>query len=588
MPVLLIPGFEQQQSDVFSGFDDKWGRGLAFAFEASLGQRDLVTNYASIPATGVTYGGGSKGFQAKFSGSQADKSCTFGVHHGMDGATEATWDVLVYFSGANPTGIICGQWDGYTQEWLLKASSGSLIWIPADDNATNRTRFDLSGAFPTAGWYRIICSWWSKSSKLLLINGVDKTTSLSVVSTGAANIGTNNTTDELQIGMASGNSALNGAVVFARAWNVKKTLAELQDLHNVPWRIFKPLPGYFPVAAAGSTPKTATANIAAAIQAPRSANASVAAAIRVSNTSTASLSAAIAQRNTATASVSAVIKAGITATASVNAAIQAPRSATASLSAAVRAGQSATASLSAAVRLAAAATASLSAAVRAGQTATASISGAVQVSATATASLSASITAPGALSITASLSAAVRQANAATASIDSAIRAARTASASIDSAITAQRTASASASAAVSVAFSVSASLDSAVQRVAIASASLSAYVQADTTITQAEVDMLADIWRRLGLDIANPLVQGTTTLTFGPTITLSGSGTITSTRTGSTDSGPAAGVMLLDVWQRLGLDPANPMTASDTAINAGAVSQTVSESAGTVTVQRA
>lgn len=574
MPVLLIPGFEQQQSDVFSGFDDKWGRGLAFAFEASLGQRDLVTNYASIPATGVTYGGGSKGFQAKFSGSQADKSCTFGVHHGMDGATEATWDVLVYFSGANPTGIICGQWDGYTQEWLLKASSGSLIWVPADNSLSARTRFDLSGAFPTAGWYRIICSWWSTSSKLLLINGVDKTASISVISTGAASIGTNNTVDELQIGMASGNSALNGAVVFARAWNVKKTLAELQDLHNVPWRIFKPLPGYFPVAAAGSTPKTATANIAAAIQAPRSANASVAAAIRVSNTSTASLSAAIAQRNTATASV--------------NAAIQAPRSATASLSAAVRAGQSATASLSAAVRLAAAATASLSAAVRAGQTATASISGAVQVSATATASLSASITAPGALSITASLSAAVRQANAATASIDSAIRAARTASASIDSAITAQRTASASASAAVSVAFSVSASLDSAVQRVAIASASLSAYVQADTTITQAEVDMLADIWRRLGLDIANPLVQGTTTLTFGPTITLSGSGTITSTRTGSTDSGPAAGVMLLDVWQRLGLDPANPMTASDTAINAGAVSQTVSESAGTVTVQRA
>lgn len=575
------------QPGVFTGFSAPWNRGLKFAFEASLGKRDLVTNYASGPVSGVSFSGGVKGVQANFSGSQADKSCTFGVHHGMDGATEATWDVLVYFSGANPTGIICGQWDGYTQEWLLKASSGSLIWVPADGNLSIRTRFDLSGAFPTAGWYRIICSWWSTSSKLLLINGVDKTTSLSVVSTGAANIGTNNTTDELQIGMASGNSALNGAVVFARAWNVKKTLAELQDLHNVPWRIFKPLPGYFPVAA-GSTPKTATANIAAAIQAPRSANASVAAAIRVSNTSTASLSAAIAQRNTATASVSAVIKAGITATASVNAAIQAPRSATASLSAAVRAGQSATASLSAAVRLAAAATASLSAAVRAGQTATASISGAVQVSATATASLSASITAPGALSITASLSAAVRQANAATASIDSAIRAARTASASIDSAITAQRTASASASAAVSVAFSVSASLDSAVQRVAIASASLSAYVQADTTITQAEVDMLADIWRRLGLDIANPLVQGTTTLTFGPTITLSGSGTITSTRTGSTDSGPAAGVMLLDVWQRLGLDPANPMTASDTAINAGAVSQTVSESAGTVTVQRA
>ena len=240
------------QPGVFTGFSAPWNRGLKFAFEASLGKRDLVTNYASGPVSGVSFSGGVKGVQANFSGSQADKSCTFGVHHGMDGATEATWDVLVYFSGANPTGIICGQWDGYTQEWLLQASSGSLIWVPADGTLSIRTRFDLSGAFPTAGWYRIICSWWSTSSKLLLINGVDKTTSLSVVSTGAANIGTNNTTDELQIGMASGNSALNGAVVFARAWNVKKTLAELQDLHNVPWRIFKPLPGYFPVAAASA------------------------------------------------------------------------------------------------------------------------------------------------------------------------------------------------------------------------------------------------------------------------------------------------------------------------------------------------
>ena len=382
-------------------------------------------------------------------------------------------------------------------------------------------------------------------------------------STGAFYIG-NRGTDNLR--------NIDGTIYLVLVFDRMLSAAEHKSLTENPWQVFAP--ETIPLFWAGVTAQSATASIAAAI--------------RVSNTSTASLSAAIAQRNTATASVSAVIKAGITATASVNAAIQAPRSATASLSAAVRAGQSATASLSAAVRLAAAATASLSAAVRAGQTATASISGAVQVSATATASLSASITAPGALSITASLSAAVRQANAATASIDSAIRAARTASASIDSAITAQRTASASASAAVSVAFSVSASLDSAVQRVAIASASLSAYVQADTTITKAEVDMLADIWRRLGLDIANPLVQGATTLTFGPTITLSGSGTITSTRTGSTDSGPAAGVMLLDVWQRLGLDPANPMTASDTAINAGAVSQTVSESAGTVTVQRA
>lgn len=238
MPVLLIPGFEQQQPDVFSGFDDKWGRGLAFAFEASLGQRDLVTNYASIPATGVTYGGGAKGFQANFSGSQANKACTFGVHHGLDGATEATWDVLVYFSGANPTAHFFGQWDGNTQEFLFQASSGSLIWVPADDQFGQRTRFDLSGAFPTAGWYRIICSWWSTSSKLLLINGIEKTSSLSVVSASAPNIDTSNTLDELQIGKVQHGSALNGSVVFARAWRVRKTLAELQALNSAPWCIF--------------------------------------------------------------------------------------------------------------------------------------------------------------------------------------------------------------------------------------------------------------------------------------------------------------------------------------------------------------
>jgi len=226
------------QPGVFTGFSAPWNRGLKFAFEASLGKRDLVTNYASGPVSGVSFSGGVKGVQANFSGSQADKSCTFGVHHGMDGATEATWDVLVYFSGANPTGIICGQWDGYTQEWLLQASSGSLIWVPADGTLSIRTRFDLSGAFPTAGWYRIICSWWSTSSKLLLINGIEKTSSLSVVSASAPNIDTSNTLDELQIGMVNDGSALNGSVVFARAWRVRKTLAELQALNSAPWCIF--------------------------------------------------------------------------------------------------------------------------------------------------------------------------------------------------------------------------------------------------------------------------------------------------------------------------------------------------------------
>lgn len=560
-------------------------RGLVFAYNPATGTgfaviNGLLKSATTIGSTNIANSIAGRG--TVFSGNTANRI----VFASPISSGDMTLVVVATPSAASSGQTFFGLFNSANVNAIsnyLSIESGPVYGALSTDNSN---WVAASGRAPVANEIVTLgASFTASGKRYLYINGAFSASSatarnptgLDVVSVGCYNGGS-----------ASGwLSPLTGRVFVSLVFNRVLSASEHKALSENPWQVFEPIPQYFPVSA-GSTPKTATANIAAAIQAPRSANASVAAAIRVSNTSTASLSAAIAQRNTATASVSAVIKAGITATASVNAAIQAPRSATASLSAAVRAGQSATASLSAAVRLAAAATASLSAAVRAGQTATASISGAVQVSATATASLSASITVPGAVSITASLSAAVRQANAATASIDSAIRAARTASASIDSAITVERTASASASAAVSVAFLVSASLDSAVQRAATASASLSAYVQADTTITQAEVDMLADIWRRLGLDIANPLVQGATTLTFGPTITLSGSGTITSTRTGSTDSGPAAGVMLLDVWQRLGLDPANPMTASDTAINAGAVSQTVSESAGTVTVQRA
>lgn len=44
----------------------------------------------------------------------------------------------------------------------------------------------------------------------------------------------------------------------------------------------------------------------------------------------------------------------------------------------------------------------------------------------------------------------------------------------------------------------------------------------------------------------------------------------------------------LLDVWQRLGLDPANPMVTTATAIEAGGVSQVIAETAGpTITVTR-
>lgn len=43
----------------------------------------------------------------------------------------------------------------------------------------------------------------------------------------------------------------------------------------------------------------------------------------------------------------------------------------------------------------------------------------------------------------------------------------------------------------------------------------------------------------------------------------------------------------LQDVWQRLGLDPANPQTTTANSISAGGVQQSITEAAGTVTVTR-
>jgi hypothetical protein len=45
---------------------------------------------------------------------------------------------------------------------------------------------------------------------------------------------------------------------------------------------------------------------------------------------------------------------------------------------------------------------------------------------------------------------------------------------------------------------------------------------------------------------------------------------------------------MILEIWQRLGLDPLNPLGQTTDTIDAGPVHCDVTEAAGIVTVQRA
>ena len=94
--------------------------------------------------------------------------------------------------------------------------------------------------------------------------------------------------------------------------------------------------------------------------------------------------------------------------------------------------------------------------------------------------------------------------------------------------------------------------------------------------ITTDTAKRLVEIWQRLGLDATAPLSETNLSAAFGNiTLTKTGTTSVTSTRTGPTSSVVDPTTVINDLWQRLGLDPANPMTTSDTLITAGSVNQT-------------
>ena len=239
-----VPWTRQPPYPVGIDWSNPITRNLVFSFEAFAGKRDLVSGATGgAVGSGVTRGVGIGGVKYDFSGSQASGSFDFGVHHGMDGAKSCTFDILVYFNSSNPSGHFFGQWDGFFQEFLLSANgSGGLVWVPADGTGTGvtRTRFDGTGLFTTAGLYRIIASWRGGTDITVLVNGVDKTSSFSTVSSSATEIGSDNTSDKLQLGMVSGGSPLNGSIYFARCWRTGKSKVECVSLSKTPWQIFEP------------------------------------------------------------------------------------------------------------------------------------------------------------------------------------------------------------------------------------------------------------------------------------------------------------------------------------------------------------
>ena len=97
---------------------------------------------------------------------------------------------------------------------------------------------------------------------------------------------------------------------------------------------------------------------------------------------------------------------------------------------------------------------------------------------------------------------------------------------------------------------------------------------------------MLREIWARLELDPANPVVITSTTLQVGTIAQDIGTGG--AVRTGATlSSSKDPDAAIIEIWQRLGLDPANALIQTTTTIDAGPVHCAVTEAGGTVTVQR-
>ena len=423
MPAQLIRKVRDRRPSYQVGID--WGNpitaGLAFAFDAAYGKRDLVTGVTGGAAgAGIVPGIGRFGPQTTFSGTQADNSYEFGVHKGLFGATGTTFDILVYFSTGNQTSHFFGQWDGNDQEWLLQNSGGTLVWVAADDtmSGTNRTRFDLSFAFTNAGWYRIIAAWRGGTDRTLIINGVEKVPSVNQSNATAVST---TSLDKITIGKTVGGSALNGTIVFARAWRRGLTNGECRALSSAPWIIFPD--ETIPLFWTGVTAQSATASIAAAIRSDRTASASLSAAIQSAATASATLSGAIQTAQSATSGLTAYIVASSarSSSASLSAAISDARTATSSLSAAVAAARIATAALDSAVQIEVTASTGVSAAIREAFSISANLSGAVQASATASASLAAVVAKTNAIS--SDLSAAVRAERTASAGLSTVIAA---------------------------------------------------------------------------------------------------------------------------------------------------------------------
>lgn len=253
--------------------------GLVFDTNVANGLFDSVgRKFGEALSTAIKPVGGPYGLELDFPGNQTNRSASFGnAFTALNGATSAAWEILVRFDSTSDTPHFFSQWDSGLC-WLLEKNGTGLIWVAADDNSGNRRRWDAGSLFPAAGYYHILASWLGGPNKALVVNGIDKTSSLSAVNSAATVIGDNTGSDYLQLGMANGGVALNGGIVFARIWNRGLSLDECMRRAANMWGIYRPevRQVYF-VAPAGALDASASGGAQAGGSAALAANVALAA-----------------------------------------------------------------------------------------------------------------------------------------------------------------------------------------------------------------------------------------------------------------------------------------------------------------------
>lgn len=239
MPALLTPQRWTVQPQYHENIDsgNPITRGLVFAWEASSDHDSVKKARYTRDSTGVSRSAGKNGVQFNYS---SDAVSDFGTLDLLQGATQSTVCVDVYFATASPSSKPINQWDSGFNQWLVQLNAGGLVWVAAQDVSGNRRRWDMSSFIAAIGWYRLIFIWGGGATKALFRNGVDVTASLTDVNAVATSINTNASPMYMGRSGAFPGTQLNGSISGARIWNRALSTAEALSINANPYQVFSP------------------------------------------------------------------------------------------------------------------------------------------------------------------------------------------------------------------------------------------------------------------------------------------------------------------------------------------------------------